>query len=99
MLALLNKARSASVRLIVNGNPFGTKDALKNRGYRWNSDAFYWAKIIPTELLSEEAAWLHTSIFAGESKEIETELLDAYNQYSNRPGIRSTLSLSPLAAA
>lgn len=93
MLALLNKARSASVRLIVSGNPFGTKDMLKNRGYRWNSDDVYWARIIPTELLSEETAWLHTSIFAGESKEIETELLDAYNRYSNRPGVRSTLSL------
>jgi len=85
--------------LIANGNPFGTKDALKNRGYRWNSDASYWAKIIPTELLSEEAAWLHTSIFSGESKDIETELLDAYTRYSDRSGVRSTLSLPPLAAA
>lgn len=98
MLALLDKARSASVRLIVSGNPFGTKDALKSRGYRWNSDAVHWAKIIPEDQFSDEAEWLQTSIYAGESKVIETELLDAYNRYSNRPGVRSTFSLRPLTS-
>jgi len=40
MSALLTRARQATVRVWALGSPYGAKDDLKRRGYRWNDGAY-----------------------------------------------------------
>jgi DNA polymerase III subunit epsilon len=40
MSALLTRARQATLRVWALGSPYGAKDDLKRRGYRWNDGAY-----------------------------------------------------------
>jgi DNA polymerase III subunit epsilon len=44
MSYLLASARKARVRVWAEGSPFGMKDELKKRGYRWNDGTDGWPK-------------------------------------------------------
>jgi DNA polymerase-3 subunit epsilon len=87
MLSLLQNARLAEIKVSALGSPFDSKDALKERSYRWNPDKKVWAKILPhTAVLDDEVAWLSQSVYAGKGFRLEFEKMTAMNRFSNRPG-------------
>jgi DNA polymerase-3 subunit epsilon len=46
------------------GSAFRTKDVLRARGYRWNSqERVWWREVRDNELLAEQA-WLATEVYA-----------------------------------
>jgi DNA polymerase III subunit epsilon len=86
MQALLQNARLTEIKVSALASPFESKDALKERGYRWNADKKVWAKSIPQKSLDDEALWLGESVYAGKRFKLELEKMTAMNRYSNRPG-------------
>jgi DNA polymerase-3 subunit epsilon len=86
MLALLQNARLAEIKISALGSPFESKDALKERNYRWNPDKKIWAKSVPQVALDDEVTWLGESVFAGKGFRLEFEKMTAINRFSNRPG-------------
>ena len=86
MQALLQNARLAEIKVSALGSPFETKDALKERNYRWNADKKIWAKSIPQKSLDDEVSWLSHSVYAGKGFRLELEKMTAMNRYSNRQG-------------
>jgi DNA polymerase III subunit epsilon len=59
--------RSALLRYRINAvdSPFGAKDALKARGYRWDAALRFWWTTVPAEELESENAWLGTDVYNG----------------------------------
>jgi len=86
MQSLLQNARLAQVKVSALGSPFESKDALKERTYRWNAEKKIWAKSIPQKELDDEVAWLTHTVYAGRGFKLELEKMTAMNRYSNRPG-------------
>jgi DNA polymerase-3 subunit epsilon len=86
MLALLQNARIAEIKISALGSPFESKDALKERSYRWNPDKKVWAKSVPQAALDDEVAWLRQSVYAEKGFRLEFEKMTAMNRFSNRPG-------------
>lgn len=86
MQALLQNARQAEIKVSALGSPFESKDALKERSYRWNGEKKVWAKSIPQKALDDEVSWLAQSVYAGKGFRLELEKLTAMNRYSNRQG-------------
>lgn len=68
------------------GSPFDSKDALKERNYRWNPERKIWAKEISQATIEEEATWLGETVYSGKPFKLEFEKMTAMNRYSNRPG-------------
>ena len=85
-LALLQNARQAEIKVSALGSPFESKDALKDRNYRWNADKKVWVKSIPPQTLDDEVSWLAQSVYGGKGFRLELEKMTAMNRYSNRPG-------------
>lgn len=92
MQALLQNARQAELKVSALGSPFESKDALKDRNYRWNADKKVWAKSIPQKSLDDEVSWLAQSVYAGKGFRLELEKLTAMNRYSNRSGPTETVA-------
>lgn len=55
---LLESARVGVVRVYATGSPFGAKDALKARGYRWDADGKVWHMDVPPGAVDSEREWL-----------------------------------------
>lgn len=67
MAALLERVREKSVRVWAVQSPFATKDALKQRGYRWNAGEdgmprAWYRDVREAELLAE-TAWLQEHVY------------------------------------
>jgi DNA polymerase-3 subunit epsilon len=63
MSALLTRARQASLRVWALGSPYGAKDDLKRRGYRWNDGTYpdspkAWYRDMLEEDEATELEWL-----------------------------------------
>ena len=86
MQVLLQNARIPDIKVTALGSPFESKDALKERAYRWNAEKKVWAKSIPKQDVDDEVAWLKTSVYAGKGFRLELEKMTAMNRFSNRPG-------------
>jgi DNA polymerase-3 subunit epsilon len=86
MQILLKNARTSDLKVSALASPFESKDALKERAYRWNADKKTWAKSIPKQGLDEEVAWLKNFVYAGKSFRLELEKMTFMNRFSNRPG-------------
>jgi DNA polymerase-3 subunit epsilon len=86
MLRLLENARAKDIKVSALNSPFDTKDALKERGYRWDGERKTWAKAIPSSLLDQEVEWLRSAVYGGRSFQLELEKLDAFNRFSLRKG-------------
>lgn len=86
MQTLLQNARLADIKVSALGSPFDSKDALKDRNYRWNADKKVWAKDILQDNLDDEVTWLSEAVYAGKSFKLEFERMTAMNRYSNRSG-------------
>lgn len=84
--ALLESARQTSYRVAALGSPFDSKDALKARGYRWNSEDKIWVGDVGAADRETELAWLKKAVYEGKSVEVEIETLTAKQRYSDREG-------------
>lgn len=86
MQALLQNARLADIKISALGSPFESKDALKERSYRWDGEKRVWAKNVPKQRLDEEVAWLKHFVYSGKGFRLELEKMTAMNRFSVRPG-------------
>ncbi len=48
--------------------PFAAKDALKERGYRWNADAKVWSREVADDGIDDEIAWATARVYGGGAK-------------------------------
>lgn len=64
---VLQAARQPTWRIFADAAPFETKDTLKRRGYKWNSDRELgpraWWKDVPSDLVDDEINYLSTEVF------------------------------------
>ena len=65
-----------------------SKDALKERRYRWNPGTDgrprAWYKELPAEQRDPELEWLSANVYAGATPRLRQDLLDARSRYSDR---------------
>lgn len=86
MQALLTSARKPDVKISALSSPFDSKDALKNRGYRWHPEEKVWAKRVSQSKLDAEADWLKAAVYGGKHFSLKLEVFTSSNRYSERPG-------------
>lgn len=91
---LLAAGATPSYRLLATQAPFEAKDALKARGYRWDTERRVWhTRLSDQAQLEAECAWLKAHVFAGKQARVNLEKLDARLKYSGRPGALSERQL------
>lgn len=84
---LLAQAKGVRFKLQALGAPFESKDSLKARGYRWDSEArVWWTALHAQEALDQECLWLKSSVYGGRSARVRLEAQDARVQFSARQG-------------
>ena len=85
---LLDNARRTDVRLWADKAPFGMKEVLKKRGYRWSpGDAGKrkaWYRDLPEDKLDEEMLYLNEHIYPRAVGVLPTDRLNAKIRYSRR---------------
>lgn len=85
--ALLDSAREKEYRIWAQGSPFDAKDALKLRGYRWNSgennQPRSWYVDVRGDRRKEEINYLQQQIY-GREVELRVDVITAFNRYSGR---------------
>jgi DNA polymerase-3 subunit epsilon len=86
MQLLLQNARVSDIKVSALGSPFDSKDALKERAYRWNAEKKVWSRSVPKQFLDDEVAWLRNSVYGGKDFRLELEKMTVMNRFSNRPG-------------
>ena len=88
LLKTLWLARQAThYKLSAVGAPFETKDTLKARGYRWDTQARVWStKLTSLEALAQERAWLSQAVYANPKAPIRIETQGAVDRYAKREG-------------
>lgn len=91
--ALLACARATSFQVAALRSHIDTKDLLKSRGYRWNSEIRVWVGKIAQADRDSELAWLKEAIYGGNSAEVEIETLTAKERYSLRAGKRERVRI------
>jgi DNA polymerase-3 subunit epsilon len=62
---LLDECVRPQIVVYANGSPFETKDILRNKGYRWNSEKKAWYRSVYENDLDAEIDWLEKSVYAG----------------------------------
>lgn len=65
---LLDQCERDSYRIDAIGAPFEAKDALKARGYRWDTNRRYWWREVEASELSSELAWLESEVYRGRDR-------------------------------
>ena len=91
MKILLTNARRPEIKVSALGSPFDSKDALKERGYRWNADRKVWATSVPKPDLDAEVFWLKIAVYGGKGFLLEQEVMTGKNRFSNRAGNAETV--------
>jgi len=91
--ALLESARQPAYRVAALRSHIDTKDLLKARGYRWNPEGRVWVGEFAAADRDSELAWLKTSVYGGQSAEVEIETLTAKQRYSRREGKRERVRI------
>lgn len=84
MSKLLESAARADVRLWAVGSPFETKDALRRRGYRWQSSAKVWWRDLRADQHRAELEWLTKNVYGGRDRELPFVTFDSRSRYSGR---------------
>jgi DNA polymerase-3 subunit epsilon len=87
--ALLEASAEVSSRICAAGAPFDKKEALKQRGYRWNDGSRGgtkgWWVTVPRDQEADELAYLAEEIYpGGNTGAVEITLIDAYSRFSVR---------------
>ena len=91
---LLAAAPTLRYRLQATGAPFDAKDALKERGYRWDAAQKVWhTRLDSADALQMEAAWLKAQVYGARAARVQVEALDALVRYSSRSGVVDQLAL------
>ena len=91
---LLAAAEAPRYRLQATGAPFDAKDALKERGYRWDAANKVWhTRLNDQAVLQLECDWLAASVYSGRAARLQVEALDARVRYANRAGVLSWKNL------
>ena len=84
---LLETVRRPTWRIFAEGAPFEAKDALKGRGYKWNSNRVIgprsWWKDIDAAVIEEERAYLCSKIY---KRDVNLAMFEvtAFQRYSTR---------------
>jgi DNA polymerase-3 subunit epsilon len=85
--ALWHAGQATHYKLSAVGAPFETKDTLKARGYRWDSQARVWStKLTSLDSLNQERAWLSQMVYANPKAPIRIETLRGVDRYAKREG-------------
>lgn len=88
---LISQAQRPSYKLCATGAPFASKDALKDRGYRWDAEHRVWCCHLSSEAdLDSERAWLGVHVYGQVTAQVDVEALDALTRYSGRAGRTTT---------
>ena len=91
---LLEGAQQQRYKLQANGAPFEAKDALKARGYRWDSELRVWWIGLPGEAaLQTETAWLKANVYPKREARLQLEVQGPQVRFSSRTGTLSELKL------
>lgn len=90
---LLKSAREPSLRIWALASPFETKDVLKARGYRWESEKRVWYRDLEAAEREADLAWLKEAVYGGKSASVEVETFDARTRYSGREGMKESARL------
>lgn len=94
LLCLLENLNQAQTRLYALNSPFETKDALKQRGYRWDGEMRCWHRTLSGEqALAQETSWLKRWVYGERQAVVEVETLGGKVRYSQRSGQRTKLVL------
>ena len=88
---LLEKAWEVTSKICAVGAPYGKKDDLKQRGYRWNDGADNgckgWWVDVPQHQEQAEMTYLAKEIYpGGNTKSVDIGRVDAYERFSVREG-------------
>jgi DNA polymerase III subunit epsilon len=84
---LWQQTQHIQYRLAAVGAPFESKDALKARGYRWDSVARVWSTRLASDAaLAQERQWLATHVYANGFAPVRIEAQDALTRYAKRTG-------------
>ncbi len=87
LATLVAGADRSRYRLRATGAPFDAKDALKSRGYRWDSEArVWWTSLAGEEALQAECQWLQVQVYPGRAARVQVEAQSALVQFSSRAG-------------
>lgn len=87
LACLIDGASRSRYKLRATGAPFEAKDALKARGYRWDTEArVWWTSLMGDEALQTEAQWLKANAYNGRSARVQVEAQSALVQFSARSG-------------
>lgn len=62
---LLANARRPMVKVVATNASFESKDNLKERGYYWDAAGKVWSKVIFSDELPAETAWLEAAVYNG----------------------------------
>ena len=90
---LLNKVDTPpDIKLWALNTPFETKDKLRERAYRWNTERRTWFRMVSNENLEDETDWLRAEVYDNRSFKLEHETIDAYNRFSTRNGVAETVN-------
>ena len=79
---MLTAARVPTVIVAAVGSPFEAKDALRERGYRWDAAVKVWSRAIPASAEGEERAWLAANAYRGPMRATFTKV-DLMTRYSH----------------
>jgi DNA polymerase-3 subunit epsilon len=86
--AVLQSARLATWRVWARGAPFGVRESLKNRGYRWNDGSNgnprAWFADVEEEALQAEQDFLRRRVYRDDTAVIEARRVTALDRYSIR---------------
>lgn len=84
---LLDNARKATWRIWAHQAPFDLKDALRERGYKWNAGANgtlrSWFIDVPEDMKDEELLFLQNEIYRRDI-DLPMRRIDAYSRFSSR---------------
>lgn len=85
---LISGAAHSRYKLRATGAPFESKDALKARGYRWDSEQrVWWTSLMGDDALAQETEWLKAHAYKGRSARVQVEAQTALVQFSARSGL------------
>ena len=86
---ILQKYREEDRRIWAVGSPFETKDALKDRDYRWSDGSKpgtekAWYKDVSQADFEAEMQWLRENVFGNRQFSVPVDGIDAFTRFSDR---------------
>ena len=92
LATLMLAAQHTRYKLRAVAAPFESKDKLKARGYRWDSEGRVWSTTLAhAQALQAEGAWLKDQVYGQRSAHVLIEALNSQVQFSSRAGVVSEM--------